>query len=119
MSAFLVFHLSSSLLMILYSIWSILYLSFIIPTHVDVERSCHSRTALSQFAPARLGERLNINAMQLVCSELGKGFSAKIAAEVAHIGVEGTRDMCARLGRATYVGMNSDDAKELSPDPCA
>ena len=85
-----------------------------------------AQTALSNlgnYTPARPGDRTLVDALTPFCKTLDeegkKGTDAKsalsAAVEAAKEGAEKTRDMTARLGRATYVGETS----EKVPDPGA
>lgn len=75
--------------------------------------------SLSQYTPARLGDRTIIDALQPFCHELASGMGVGDAAKAARAGAEGTRGMRAKLGRATYVDAEYNHSKELPPDPGA
>ena len=83
----------------------------------------HAFQSLGKYTPARPGDRTLVDALEPFCrtlaSEAESGKSAKealkAAVDAAKEGAEKTRDMTARLGRATYVGETS----EKVPDPGA
>ena len=83
----------------------------------------HARESLSRYTPARPGDRTLVDALDPFCRTLLKeaesGKNAKdalqAAVSAAKEGAEKTRDLTARLGRATYVGETS----EKVPDPGA
>ncbi|WFD31617.1 hypothetical protein MSPP1_002656 [Malassezia sp. CBS 17886] len=78
---------------------------------------------LSNYTPARPGDSTLVDALEPFCrtlkEESAKSDSAKPAMDAAVAaakkGAESTRDMVARLGRATYVG----ETAEKVPDPGA
>ncbi|PKI83794.1 hypothetical protein MVES1_002003 [Malassezia vespertilionis] len=78
---------------------------------------------LGNYTPARPGDRTLVDALDPFCRTLdeeGKKGTAAVpavqaAVKAAKDGAERTRDMTARLGRATYVG----ETKEKVPDPGA
>ena len=83
----------------------------------------HAFQSLGKYTPARPGDRTLVDALEPFCrtltSEAESGKSAKealkAAVDAAKEGAEKTRDMTARLGRATYIGETS----EKVPDPGA
>lgn len=83
----------------------------------------HALESLGHYTPARPGDRTLVDALDPFCrtlqkeSESGKGAKDALSAAVkaAKEGAEHTRDLTARLGRATYVGETS----EKVPDPGA
>lgn len=85
--------------------------------------SMHALESLHNYTPARPGDRTLVDSLDPFCRTLQKqgesGKSAKeavgAAVEAAKEGAEKTRDMTARLGRATYIG----ETKEKVPDPGA
>lgn len=72
---------------------------------------------LGRYTPARPGDRTLIDALTPFCRTLGKGNSLNEAVKEARKGAEATKDMKARLGRATYVA--SKDGGDMPPDPGA
>lgn len=85
--------------------------------------AAHALEGLHNYTPARPGDRTLVDALDPFCRTLKKeadgGKDAKdalkAAVDAAKEGAEATRDMTARLGRATYVGETS----EKVPDPGA
>ncbi|CCU99418.1 unnamed protein product [Malassezia sympodialis ATCC 42132] len=83
----------------------------------------HALESLGHYTPARPGDRTLVDALDPFCrtlqkeSDSGKSDKDALASAVkaAKEGAEHTRDLTARLGRATYVGETS----EKVPDPGA
>ena len=83
----------------------------------------HAFQSLGKYTPDRPGDRTLVDALEPFCrtlaSEAESGKSAKealkAAVDASKEGAEKTRDMTARLGRATYIGETS----EKVPDPGA
>lgn len=83
----------------------------------------HALESLGHYTPARPGDRTLVDALDPFCrtlkkeAESGKGAKDALSAAVkaAKEGAEHTRELTARLGRATYVGETS----EKVPDPGA
>lgn len=79
----------------------------------------HALQALSSYTPARPGDRTLVDALHPFCVALDSGHSFTNAVEEAVKGAESTRNMAPKLGRAVYVGLDTDFGKELPPDPGA
>lgn len=79
----------------------------------------HALQALSSYTPARPGDRTLVDALNPFCVALDSGHSFAIAVEEAVKGAESTRNMTPRLGRAVYIGFDTDLGKDLPPDPGA
>lgn len=79
----------------------------------------HALQALSSYTPARPGDRTLVDALDPFCVALDSGHSFAIAVEEAVKGAESTRNMTPRLGRAVYIGFDTDLGKDLPPDPGA
>lgn len=71
---------------------------------------------LSRYTPAKVGDRTVMDTL-LPFAEAMKSASFDEAVAAAVRGAEATKTMAPRLGRATYVGADTD--KELPPDPGA
>ena len=72
--------------------------------------------SLSQYTPARPGDRTLVDALQPFVETLGKTGNVTQAAEAARQGAEGTKGMKASLGRTVYVG---GEGWQDVPDPGA
>lgn len=72
--------------------------------------------ALSNYTPARPGDRTLIDALYPFVDALEKSGDIKKAAEAAKKGAEGTKGMKAKLGRTVYIG---GSGFEQVPDPGA
>ncbi|KOS16378.1 dihydroxyacetone kinase [Malassezia pachydermatis] len=87
------------------------------------EAAVHALESLGKYTPARPGDRTLVDALDPFCRTLlkategGKGDKEALeeAVKAAKEGAEHTRELTARLGRATYVGETS----EKVPDPGA
>lgn len=83
----------------------------------------HAFESLGKYTPARPGDSTLVDALEPFCRTLSKAAqdgknakeALKEAVEAAKEGAEKTRDMMAKLGRATYVG----EQAEKVPDPGA
>ena len=88
-------------------------------TEASVE--CFSRAAefalasLSKYTPARIGDRTLMDALEPFVMTLKSSGNIDKAAEAAIQGAASTEKMKARLGRASYVGDESEGG--LPPDP--
>ncbi|KZO91196.1 Dak1-domain-containing protein [Calocera viscosa TUFC12733] len=71
--------------------------------------------ALYLYTPARPGSRTIIDALSPFCHALAEGESVQEAARRGMDGARGTREMRAKVGRATYVGGGGEGV----PDPGA
>ncbi|KAK1755903.1 dihydroxyacetone kinase [Echria macrotheca] len=73
---------------------------------------------LSQYTPAKVGDRTVMDTLIPFSKamEAGQSFEESVAEAIK--GSENTKNLKARLGRATYVGVGTDN-KELPPDPGA
>lgn len=76
----------------------------------------HSCEALSQYTPARPGDRTLVDALYPFVEVLGETGDVKKAAEAAKAAAEGTKGMQASLGRTVYIG---GSGYEEVPDPGA
>src|ERR1700753_1598019 len=74
-----------------------------------------SLNALSKYTPAQPGDRTLIDALHPFVGTLSHTRSVDKAAAAAAAGADKTKDMKASLGRAVYVGANS----QRVPDPGA
>ena len=72
---------------------------------------------LQQRTAARVGHRTVMDALIPFSETLAKTGDLKEAAAAARKGGEATKDMVAKLGRATYVGQRED--RDMPPDPGA
>ena len=68
---------------------------------------------LSKYTSARPGDRTLIDALAPFVAEISRTSDLSKAVEAARAGADSTKDMNARLGRASYV----DSSKGLPPDP--
>ncbi|KAL2120955.1 hypothetical protein VTJ04DRAFT_4982 [Mycothermus thermophilus] len=73
---------------------------------------------LEQYTPAKVGHRTVMDTLIPFAEAIRDTQSFEKAVEAAVAGANATKKMKPRLGRATYVGVNSGDA-ELPPDPGA
>lgn len=73
--------------------------------------------ALKQRTAARVGHRTVMDALIPFAEALAATGDLKQAAQAARKGGEATKDMTAKLGRATYVGQRQD--RDMPPDPGA
>ncbi|RYP86409.1 hypothetical protein DL770_004914 [Monosporascus sp. CRB-9-2] len=73
---------------------------------------------LRRYTPAKVGDRTVMDALIPFAHGLASG-NFEDGLKAAIDGAEATRKMKPRLGRATYVGVGSDENKELPPDPGA
>ena len=76
----------------------------------------HSSDALSQYTPARPGDRTLVDALYPFFEVLRETGDVKKAAEAARKAADDTKGMQASLGRAVYVG---GSGYEEVPDPGA
>lgn len=74
--------------------------------------------ALSSYTPARVGDRTVIDALVPFTDALSAGKGLQQAAQAAMDGANATKAMPASLGRAVYVGMESEWKGKI-PDPGA
>lgn len=72
---------------------------------------------LQQRTAARVGHRTVMDALIPFAETLAKSGDLQQAAQAARAGGEATKDMIAKLGRATYVGQRED--RDMPPDPGA
>lgn len=77
-----------------------------------------SLKALGKYTPAQPGDRTLMDTLVPFVDALGKGENVKVAAERAREGAEKTKGMTASLGRAVYVGGESEWMGKV-PDPGA
>ncbi|KAK4943056.1 dihydroxyacetone kinase Dak1 [Elasticomyces elasticus] len=77
-----------------------------------------ARTALGKYTPAAVGDRTLIDALDPFIETLSSTGDVKKAAEAAKEGTEKTKTMKASLGRAVYVGAESEWMGKV-PDPGA
>lgn len=77
-----------------------------------------ARTALGKYTPAAVGDRTLIDALDPFIETLASTGDVKKAAEAAKEGTEKTKTMKASLGRAVYVGAESEWMGKV-PDPGA
>ncbi|KAF4976985.1 hypothetical protein FZEAL_6423 [Fusarium zealandicum] len=74
---------------------------------------------LCRYTPARIGHRTLMDALIPFVKAYGEGGSLEGAIVEARKGAEGTRQMTAALGRASYVGQDRFDEEGGIPDPGA
>lgn len=72
---------------------------------------------LGHYTPARPGDRTLVDALTPFCDSLASGKTLSQSVDAAKAGAEHTKQLKARLGRATYVA--SMDDKDMPPDPGA
>ncbi|KAE8224953.1 hypothetical protein CF319_g2238 [Tilletia indica] len=92
------------------------------------QKTLEALESLSQFTPARVGDRTLIDALDPFVRKLSTASFGE-AVRAAREGAEGTSGMVARLGRAAYVGENQPEGEgegeegkkrgERMPDPGA
>lgn len=73
---------------------------------------------LGNYTPARPGDRTLVDALTPFCESLGGGKSLTESVAAAKAGAENTKNLKARLGRATYVA-SMEGSKDMPPDPGA
>ena len=73
---------------------------------------------LAQYTPAKVGDRTVMDTLIPFAEAMAAGQSFEASVNAAVQGSENTRNLRARLGRATYVGVGVNSA-ELPPDPGA
>ncbi|EPS32449.1 hypothetical protein PDE_07409 [Penicillium oxalicum 114-2] len=78
----------------------------------------HSVTALSQYTPAKPGDRTLMDALVPFCETLYETQDMRAAAAAAQRGTESTKSMKASLGRSVYVGSETEWIGKV-PDPGA
>ncbi|KXT08641.1 hypothetical protein AC579_6559, partial [Pseudocercospora musae] len=71
---------------------------------------------LCKYTKARMGDRTVMDALIPFCENLGKGTGEEEAVEAVREGVEGTKNLEAKLGRSTYL---DESATRGVPDPGA
>lgn len=77
--------------------------------------------SLSNYTPARPGDRTVIDSLSPFCNALASGSTFEESVLAARRGAESTRGMKAKLGRATYVGDGGEagNGDVIPPDPGA
>ncbi|KAI0014536.1 dhal domain-containing protein [Xylariomycetidae sp. FL0641] len=75
--------------------------------------------SLGRYTPAKVGDRTVMDTLIPFAEALEAGASFADAVEAAERGAESTRNLKAKLGRATYVAGAEDASKGLPPDPGA
>jgi dihydroxyacetone kinase len=81
------------------------------------ETALRALEALKQRTAARVGHRTVMDSLIPFAESLASTGDLKQAAAAARKGGEATKDMTAKLGRATYVGDRAD--RDMPPDPGA
>lgn len=74
---------------------------------------------LCRYTPARIGHRTLMDALIPFINTFATSKTLETAIAEAHKGAEGTRQMAAALGRASYVGQDRFDEEGGIPDPGA
>ena len=74
---------------------------------------------LTQYTPAKVGDRTVMDTLIPFATALSEGKDFKGGVEAAVAGAERTKTLRPKLGRATYVGLGVEEGKELPPDPGA